>query len=89
VKQKFSSKVNAILDLCEKFKQDSNSPYSPKKLKPRNLDKKLVVRKWHMIGYDICKVLPKKDHATCGKERFINPDCRAVTLFRFRVRQLG
>jgi hypothetical protein len=34
-----------------------------------------------------CK--PNKDHATCGKERFIgNPDRRAVTL-RFRVKWLG
>jgi hypothetical protein len=36
-----------------------------------------------------CEVLPNKDHATCGKERFINPDHRATTLFRFRVRRLG
>jgi hypothetical protein len=36
-----------------------------------------------------CKVLLNKDHATCGKERYIrNPDCRAITL-RFRVRRLG
>jgi hypothetical protein len=25
----------------------------------------------------------------CGKERFIGPDCRAITLFGFRVRQPG
>jgi hypothetical protein len=23
-----------------------------------------------------------QDHAMCGKERFIGPDCRAITLFR-------
>jgi hypothetical protein len=34
------------------------------------------------------KVLLNKDHTTCGKERFIGPDHRAVTL-RFRVRWLG
>jgi hypothetical protein len=33
--------------------------------------------------------LPNKDHATCGKERFIGPDCRAITLVGFRVRRLG
>jgi hypothetical protein len=35
------------------------------------------------------KVLLNKGHTTCGKERFIGPDHRAVTLFWFRVRQLG
>jgi SNF2 family DNA or RNA helicase len=40
-------------------------------------------KEWH---HYYCKVLPNKDHTTCGKERFSNPDCRAVTLFGFRVR---
>jgi hypothetical protein len=50
---------------------------------------------WHhfFISFSIiiwkenCKVLQNKDHVKCGKERFINPDRRAVTLV-FRVRQL-
>jgi hypothetical protein len=37
--------------------------------------------------YTICKELPNKDHATCGKERFIGPDHRAITPFGFTVRQ--
>jgi hypothetical protein len=36
-----------------------------------------------------CKVLLNKDHAMCGKERFIGSDRRAITLFGFRVRWPG
>jgi hypothetical protein len=35
------------------------------------------------------QVLQNKDHATCGKERFIGQDHRAITLVGFRVRLLG
>jgi hypothetical protein len=37
-----------------------------------------------------CKVLPNKDHATCGKERFIkNPDHRAAPTPRSESSGLG
>jgi hypothetical protein len=37
----------------------------------------------------ICKVLPNKDHATCGKERFIGTRLQDCHSFGFRVQWLG
>jgi hypothetical protein len=47
--------------------------------------KKNLVISNELCGY---KVLLNKDHAMCGKERFIGPDQRAITL-GFKVRRLG
>jgi hypothetical protein len=41
------------------------------------------------MGAEKCKVLPNKDYATCGKERFIGTRARDCHSFRFRVQWLG
>jgi hypothetical protein len=49
----------------------------------------IVLFSYTFTKYMNCKVLPNKDHATCGKERFIGtrpPDCHS---FVFRVQRLG
>jgi hypothetical protein len=51
--------------------------------------KSLFVCIFSVVSLDFCKELPNKDHATCGKERFIgSTDCWAVSWVQNAAAQL-